>query len=234
MPASSPAITGAPGPNRSEGLAQGEDFLYGDVKQTGTVTASDAYLAQLFYLGKQDLAPQQQKAADVNGDGVVDATDALLIQKKALGEIDKFPVEKDEREPQKVRDLRADIASLKMQIMGLRPFGDLPPWRRKRLVRASGLADEADRLVEKPGMFSDANEKYQNALRLFRKDAPPEGGSGGDPGKDAQMKKAGSDGSGEGSSGEESMFAGVSTTGLVFGAGVLATGLIAVTAGSGR
>lgn len=237
MPVQSPLL------KSSSGLANTGGVRYGDIDGNGNISATDAYKAQLFFLGKISLTPEQQKRADVNGDGRVDATDALLIEKYALGEIDQFPVEKEEREPQKVRDLRADIASLQTEISMLRPFGDLPPWRRKRLKNAVSLAGEANILVEDEASFSKAKAKYDKALRLFKDDQPPEntnggGSNGGSNGGSSNGQNGGSSGGQENGGGEssvgsgdsEQMVSGVDNTTLVLGAGVAATGIIALIA----
>jgi len=232
MPVQSPLL------KSTKGLSQSNGVKYGDVDGSGTVTATDALMAQKAFLGQIELTDRQKRAADVNGDGMVNATDALLIEKYALGEIDKFPVEKEEREPQKIRNLRADIATLQTNIAKLRPFDELPPWRRKRLVKATNLADEANILVEDEDQFSEAQMKYDEALRIFKDDAPPESGTGnggsstggssnGDPSNEGG---SGGDGSGGASGGSDQMISGVDDTTLVLGAGVAATGLIALAA----
>jgi uncharacterized membrane protein YgcG len=209
---------------------------YGDINGNGTVTATDALLAQKAFLGHLTLNERQKEAADVNGDGMVNATDALLIEKRALGEIEQFPVEKEEQEPQRVRNLRADIASLQTQIASLRPFDELPPWRRRRLSRAIALADEANVLVEREETFTEAKTKFDEALRLFKDDSPPD-----DPGGGNGLTGNGSGGNGSSGNGgnsgpgggpDQQMIAGVDDTTLVLGAGVAATGLIALVASS--
>jgi len=248
MPVPSPLLKG------SGGLAQPDPVTYGDVDGSGTVTATDALLAQKAFLGQVELDERQKKAADVNGDGMVNATDALLIKKYALGEIDQFPVEKEERAPQRVRTLRNDIASLKTEIAMLQPFEELPPWRRKRLVKATNLSDEADILVEDPDNFTAAKTKYDEALRLYKDDQPPPNGGNGSNGNGSNGNGSNGNGSGENGSGENGsenggsqrlpmepsprrqgesggeMFAGVNDTALVLGAGVAATGIIALIA----
>jgi len=248
MPVRSPAL------KRSRGLAQSDSVTYGDINGNGNVTATDALLAQKAFLGQVTLNERQKKAADVNGDGMVNATDALLIEKYALGEIQQFPVEKEEQEPQRVRNLRADIASLETEIAMLQPFDELPSWRRKRLVRATNLADEANILVEDPDKFTEAKTKFDEALRLFKDDTPPDNGNGdnGSGGNGSNGNGSGGNGSGENGSNEngsggngsnrngsntglpgdsdQQMIAGVDNTALVLGAGVAATGLIALVA----
>ena len=235
MPVPSPAL------KRSRGASPSDSVTYGDINGTGSVTAADALLAQKAFLGHLSLNERQKKAADVNGDGMVNATDALLIEKRALGEIEQFPVEKEEKEPQRVRNLRADIASLETQIASLRPFDELPPWRRRRLSRAIALADEANVLVEREETFTEAKTKFDEALRLFKDDSPPDnpGGGPGLTGNGSGANGSGSNGSGGtgGGSGpsdgpDQQMIAGVDDTTLVLGAGVAATGLIALVASS--
>lgn len=222
MPVPSPLLAS------QSGLAQNDGVKYGDIDGSGTVTATDALMAQKAFLGQIELNDRQKRAADVNGDGMVDATDALLIEKYALGEIDKFPIEKEEREPQRLRNLRADIASLQTQIAKLRPFDELPPWRRKRLVKAVNLADEANILVEDESKFTEAKTKYDEALRIFKDDQPPEDGQG-----NGGSSTGSGESNGSGSSGDSNqMVAGVDDTTLVLGAGVAATGLIALAASS--
>jgi len=226
MPVTSPLLAS------TDGLAQNDGVKYGDIDGNGNVTATDALMAQKAFLGQIELTERQKKAADVNGDGMVNATDALLIEKYSLGEIDKFPVEKDKREPQKIRNLRSDIASLQTEIAKLRPFDELPPWRRKRLVKAINLADEANILVEDESRFTEAKTKYDEALRIFKDDQPPEngGGNGGSTnGSGGSGGFGGSGGSGS-SGGSDQMVAGVNDTTLVLGAGVAATGIIALVA----
>lgn len=257
MPVQSPLVKRSRGGSQggpSRGLSQEDSVTYGDIDGNGNITATDALLAQKAFLGQIDLTERQKKAADVNGDGMVNATDALLIEKYSLGEIDKFPVEKEEQDPQKVRNLRNDIASLETEIALLRPFDELPPWRRKRLKRAVTLADEANILVENIDKFTEAKTKYDEALRLFKDDTPPEGGGGsGDNGSGGGGSGGngsgggngngsnGGDSNGGGSNGsviggstggsaESEMFAGVDDTALVLGAGVAATGIIALVA----
>jgi len=230
MPVTSPLLAS------QSGLSQDDGVKYGDVDGNGNVTATDALMAQKAFLGQIELTDRQKKAADVNGDGEVNATDALLIEKYSLGEIDKFPVEKEEKEPQKIRNLRSDIASLQTQIAMLRPFDELPPWRRKRLVRAVTLADEANILVEDESKFTEAKTKFDEALRIFKDDQPPEngqgnGGSSNGSGSSGGSGSGGSDGSG-GSEGSDEIVSGVNDTTLVLGAGVAATGLIALVASS--
>lgn len=224
MPVRSPAL------KRSTGMAQTDSVKYGDIDGDGTVTTSDAYLAQRAFLGQVELDERQKKAADVNGDGIINATDALLIEKYFLGEIDKFPVEKEQKEPQKVRNLRSDIASLETRIANLRPFDELPSWRRKRLKKAIDLADKANILVENEDRFTEAKTKYDEALRLFKDGTPPEnGGSNGNGGN-------GNGGNGGGTvvdggvGGDGQIVAGIDNTALVLGAGVAATGIIALVA----
>jgi hypothetical protein len=68
-------------------------FLYGDVSENGTISATDASLAARYAVGLIALTPTQITKADVTGNGSVSATDAAWIARKAVDATIKFPVE---------------------------------------------------------------------------------------------------------------------------------------------
>ncbi|MGI6264332.1 MAG: discoidin domain-containing protein [Acutalibacteraceae bacterium] len=70
-----------------------EPTLYGDVDESGDVTAADALMALQAATGKITLTDPQTLAADVDAVSGVSAADALLILQKATGKVDRFPVE---------------------------------------------------------------------------------------------------------------------------------------------
>jgi len=70
-----------------------EDILYGDVDDSGEISAYDAALTAQAAVGLITLTAEQTQAADVSGEGEVSAYDAALIAQRAVGLITKFPVE---------------------------------------------------------------------------------------------------------------------------------------------
>lgn len=73
-------------------------WTYGDVNDTGGITASDALLALQGATKKVVLSQRQQLAADVDGNGRVTADDALLILQFATSKISVFPAKGREDE----------------------------------------------------------------------------------------------------------------------------------------
>ncbi len=67
--------------------------MFGDLDESGEVTASDALLALQMATNKVDFTDEQSAVADVDGDGKVTANDALLILQYATKKINSFPIE---------------------------------------------------------------------------------------------------------------------------------------------
>lgn len=70
-----------------------EDFMYGDVDGTKTVTSTDASLIAQHVAGLITLDTKYNKAADVDGTSTISSTDASLVAQYVAGLIDKFPAE---------------------------------------------------------------------------------------------------------------------------------------------
>ena len=68
-------------------------FLYGDVSENGTISATDAALAARYSVGLITLTAQQITKADVTGNSLVSATDAAWIARRAVDPTLVFPVE---------------------------------------------------------------------------------------------------------------------------------------------
>lgn len=70
-----------------------EDFMYGDVDGTKTVTSEDASLIAQHVAGLITLDTKYNKAADVDGSSAITSEDASLVAQYVAGLIDKFPAE---------------------------------------------------------------------------------------------------------------------------------------------
>lgn len=67
--------------------------VYGDVDNSGSVSAIDASLILRHAVGVETLSGDALRMADVDGDGAVTAIDASLILRKSVGAIETFPAE---------------------------------------------------------------------------------------------------------------------------------------------
>ena len=68
-------------------------IYFGDVDESGSITATDALIALQFAVGKTSLSARGRLLANADAKGIVTASDALLILQYSVGKITKFPVE---------------------------------------------------------------------------------------------------------------------------------------------
>lgn len=68
------------------------DTPYGDINNSGDITATDALMTLYSNSQLLELTAEQKVLADVNGDAKVSATDALLILQYSAGQISNYPI----------------------------------------------------------------------------------------------------------------------------------------------
>lgn len=77
----------------ASGVAASADVVYGDIDNSGKVTAADATIILRHIAEIETLNGDTLQAADVDGSGSVNAADVTMVLKKVAGLIEKFPAE---------------------------------------------------------------------------------------------------------------------------------------------